>query len=121
MEKILILFKEQLLKDREKKLGEKVGKELNIELQQINNENSDETKTDNNEEVLDDYTDKDVMEILANVKIESVYNDNALDTMQDILADEKFKKILNISDNISEEKMKEMNNFINNFSNKKKI
>lgn len=40
--------------------------------------------------------------------------------MQDILADDKFKKILNISDNISEEKMKEMNNFINNFSNNKK-
>ena len=122
MEKILILFKEQLLKDREKKLGEEVGKEGNIEVQQINNENSDETKTDNNEEVLDDYTDKDVMEILANVKIETVYNDSAFDTMQDILADDKFKKILNISDNISEEKMKEMNNFINNYyANKKNI
>ena len=120
LEKILILFKEQLLKDY-KKMKEKDGKEVNIE-HLFNNENSDETKTDNNEEVLDDNTDKDVMEILANVKIESVYNDTAFDTMQDILADDKFKKILNISDNISEEKMKEMNNFINNFSiNKKDI
>ena len=111
-EKVLILYKEQLQRDREKILQNlKEGKDINYLY-----ENSDDN---NNDEVPDEDTYNEIIEILANVKIETVYDDNnEFDLIQDVRIDDKFRKILNIE--ITQEKLDKVINILDKYDKNKK-
>ena len=115
-EKVLILYKEQILRDREKILQNlKEGKDINY-LYLNDNENSDDN---NNDEVPDEDTYNEIIEILANVKIETVYDDNnEFDLIQDVRIDDKFRKILNIE--ITQEKLDKVINILDKYDKNKK-
>ena len=108
-EKVLILYEEQILRDSEKIMKNlREGKDTNC-LYLNDNENSD----DNNDEEPDEDSYNEIIELLTNTKIRSVYGDsNLFVIMQDVEICDKYRKILNI--NLTDEQLLRVINFHDN-------